>query len=90
LSGLNNRSDICNCVNTKTFEGNAVEEKVKRDLTQIAYGPNFGDILYRCKRCGQFWEENLSKATYHDWPPILIKLTVEEVKEKYGKEQEER
>jgi len=84
LSRSNNKSKTCNCLSERSFKGNDVEEKIRRDLTQIAYGPKFGDILYRCKNCGQFWEQNLSLATHHDWPPILLKLTVEEVKKKYG------
>lgn len=63
-----------------------MQEKVQRCLVRVAYGPNFGDVLYRCPTCGQWWEENLSEATYHDWPPILQKVAVDAVLQKYGAE----
>lgn len=75
----------CGCNSETRFRGNEVRDKVNRDgLKKIAYGPNFGDILYQCPSCGQWWEENLSEASNKDWPPILIKLTGSEVESKYG------
>jgi len=75
----------CNCHNEDRFKGNEVTEKIKADdLAKLDYGSNFGEILYRCPTCNQWWEINLTEATYHDWPPILIKLSEEEVGKKYS------
>lgn len=79
-----NTSIKCDCATETEFQGNAVKEKVDRDLIKIHSGPNFGDRLYRCRTCDQLWEENLSRATYHDWTPILVKISQEEAEKKYG------
>jgi hypothetical protein len=74
----------CNCHKENLFKGNEVADKVKIDnLEQVEYGTNFGEILYRCPTCNQWWEKNLSEATHHDWPPILIKLSEMEARDKY-------
>jgi len=67
---------MCTCRIETKFKGNDVQKKVNRDnLKIVEFGPNFGDIIYRCPSCGQLWEENLSEATNKDWPPILVKIS---------------
>lgn len=76
---------MCKCGIETQFKGNDVQDKIKRDaLQRIEFGPNFGEILYRCKFCGQLWEENLSEATNKDWPPILVKMSKTEASKRYG------
>lgn len=76
---------MCTCKFDIKFKGNKVQEKVNSDnLQRIQFGLNFGDVLYRCRSCGQLWEENLSEATNKDWPPILVKITEVEASKKYG------
>lgn len=74
----------CRCAERAEYLGGEVDAKVERDLIRLDFGPEFGDVLYRCRHCGQLWEENLSRATYHDWPPLLTKVDAEFVAEKYG------
>lgn len=76
---------MCECSKETYFRGNQVREKLTRDpLNRIKRGPKFGDVLYRCQDCGQLWEENLSEASNKDWPPILVKVSREEMIQKHG------
>jgi len=77
----------CNCAEEREYSGNDIDSKVERDLIRVDFGPEFGDVLFRCKHCGQLWEKNLSRATYHDWPPLLMKVDLEFVAKKYGPRQ---
>ena len=73
----------CTCNKDTSFQGNDVKAKVDTGLKQLDFGHSFGEVLYVCTYCEQHWEKNLSQATHHDWPPILVKLSKEEAQSKY-------
>ena len=76
----------CSCSNETIFKGNQVAEKIDKDnLSKVDYGSKFGDVLYRCPHCEQWWEENLSEASNKDWPPVLAKLSEVDIREKYNR-----
>lgn len=75
---------MCTCITDIQFKGNNVQGKIRSDsLQRIDFGSNFGEVLYKCPVCGQLWEENLSKATNKDWPPILVKISKKDALVKY-------
>ncbi len=59
--------------------------KMEEELVELSVNANTWETLYRCKQCGEFWEERYTGGRWDGWPE-LYKVSPEFVAEKWGPE----